>query len=458
MEKNLLNNANENENKDLNDKEKKLFSSLNEMKSSTISDRTTQDSLTFPIHSNKEDEKDLKNASLNESHVPQIPLTKKTILTCLKNKKTAMILQKILLEASKDIIDTIVKELSGNYRNLIKDKNGNYFCTDLFKICDQNQRIKILRELSETLADDCMDKCATHPIQTLIDYSTCEEEYKQILSSFNSSQKLYYVSFDSYGNYVVQKIIEHIPEKFRKNFNYLFIFSTPYLTLKQYGVNCCKRFIEHTKNEELIDLLINIVKKDFLKIATHNYGNFLIQELLKKYNNQTQGKNLKRDIIYNYKALSANKYSIYIVDLFLKIASMEEKKEVMVIHNLNSINLNLNQNLNNQNQIMKNNINLGLQNFGEIQNNNSNNNPITSFIGNFNNYNMNNISNINNMSNINNTNMNNGINIGTMNNINNRNNINNISNTSNMLNINNLPFSLHNFKKNNDDGLGKKNV
>ncbi len=162
----------------------------------------------------------------------QIPLTKKAILSCLNNQSTAKILQKILMESSKETIDIIVKELRGIYRDIIKDKNGNYFCSDLFRICEQKQRIIILTELTKYISEDCTDKFATHPIQTLIEYSSCEEEYKLILNSFNDLNKFFYASFDSYGAYVIQKIIEHIPEKFRFQFDLLFISFTPLLSLK----------------------------------------------------------------------------------------------------------------------------------------------------------------------------------------------------------------------------------
>ena len=83
-------------------------------------------------------------------------LTKKAILTSLKNQKTTIILQKIIMEAKDEMIESIVNELKGEYRNIISDKNGNYFCNDLFRICNQEQRIKILSELYQTLSDDAV--------------------------------------------------------------------------------------------------------------------------------------------------------------------------------------------------------------------------------------------------------------------------------------------------------------
>ena len=271
-----------------------------------------------------------------------IPLTKKTLLSCLSIQKTTMILQNILMESSKENIDTIVNELSGNYRDLIKDKNGNYFTSDLFKVCNQKQRIQILKELTKTISDDCVDRYGNFPIQTLIDFSSCEEEYKLILNSFYDYNKFIYASLDSYGSYVIQKIIEHIPEKFRIKFNLLFISFIPLISLKKFGVCSVKKFISFTKNEENIEQIVNIIRKNFIKIATNNFGNFLIQFIVKKWNNNIWGKKIKQEIIYNYKLLSESKYSSYICDLFLKIGSREEKIQLITLFKFHFFNNNNN--------------------------------------------------------------------------------------------------------------------
>jgi hypothetical protein len=196
--------------------------------------------------SNKE-VKNLEDSKEPINKTTKIPLTGKAILSCFKTQKTALILQNILMESSKEEIDNIINELSRNYRDLIKDKNGNYFCSDLFKICNQEQRIKILKELTKTISDDCVNKFGNHPIQTLIEYSACEEEYQLILNSFNDYLKLVYASFDTYGSYVIQKIIEHIPEKFRIKFNLLFIASIPIIAFQKFGMYSEKIYILYKK-------------------------------------------------------------------------------------------------------------------------------------------------------------------------------------------------------------------
>ena len=339
-----------------------------------------------PVITEKKEVENSSTCSSEKNPETDILLTKKAILSCLNAKCTTKMLQKILMETSKDIVATIVKELSGTYRDIIKDKNGNYFCTDLFKICEQSQRIMILKELTKTISEDCTHEFATHPIQTLIDFSSCEEEYKLILESFYDYKKFFYASFNSWGSYAIQKIIEHIPEKFRKQFNLLFITFIPMLSLKQYGVCSVKKFITYSKNEELNEKVVNLIRKNFVKIAINNFGNFLIQFMLKQWINESYGKKLMQVIRDNFLILYQNKYSYYICDLYLKFASNEEKLYLSNIMKLNSIQFN------NNNFMPKN-----------ITNNNQNQNFNKNYKKNFNQNNMfmnnNNINNIDNQNN-----------------------------------------------------------
>ena len=122
----------------------------------------------------------------------ELALKKVNILSAFSNQRNTKLLQKYLLEINKDLLHNIINEMSGTYSEIIKNKNGNYFCSDLFKVCDKNQRIIILKEIYNTLSEDCVDEYGTHPIQTLIELSESEEEYKLILSSFNDYNKIYH--------------------------------------------------------------------------------------------------------------------------------------------------------------------------------------------------------------------------------------------------------------------------
>ena len=80
-----------------------------------------------------------QNAS-NQNNI----FSRQNIINALMDQNKTIYLQRKLRTISKNEIDYIIGQLQGIFREIMKDKNGNYFCSDLFKECDQEQRIKIL--------------------------------------------------------------------------------------------------------------------------------------------------------------------------------------------------------------------------------------------------------------------------------------------------------------------------
>ena len=269
------------------------------------------------------------NKFSSQNKFSPIIFNKSTILSAFNNQRNTIILQKSLMEASKETIDNIIKEMTGIYSKIIKNKNGNYFCSDLFKVCDKNQRIIILKEICNSISDDCVDEYGTHPIQTLVELSECEEEYKLILSSFNENNKKLDASLNPNGSFVIQKIIVHIPERYRMEFNLKFIKYLCILSMDMYGVCTVKKFIGYTKNELLIKQILNIILNNFVNISENQYGNYLIQFILEDWWNKNEGIFLKKLCISKFHILASNHFSSYICDLFIKLSNYEEKKILM---------------------------------------------------------------------------------------------------------------------------------
>ena len=285
-------------------------------------------------------------------------ITKTSILNAFNNQKDTILLQKMLMEAPNETLSQIIKEMNGSFSLIIKNKNGNYFCSDLLKSCDQNQRIIILKELSITLCDDCLDEYGTHTIQTLIENSKSKEEYDLILASFNTCDKISKASKNSNGFFVIQKIINYIPENMRMEFNYLFLKLFYELSIDIYGISTVKAFILYTKNEEILKQIEVITYNNFLNIAKNQYGNYLIQSMQEHWGNSKSGIKLKKMIIANFNILMENHYSKFICNLFINRADIEEKKMVLSIllknkQNVNILNKNKKTKDNKKNQNLK---------------------------------------------------------------------------------------------------------
>ena len=266
--------------------------------------------------------------------------SKKTIMSAFTNQKTTIILQKSLNNATKETLDNIIDEMSGCYSSIIRNKNGNYFCSDLFKVCDKSQRIKVLKELSNTLSEDCIDEYGTHPIQTLIELAESEDEYKLLLLSFNDYNKILRAALSQNGTYVIQKLIRHIPEKYRMEFNLIFVKFVCILSMDMYGVCTVIKFINYTKNEIIEKQLLNLILTNFVNISENQYGNYLVQNIMEQWWKTSKGIYLKKICIDKFHLLAGNHYSSYVCDIFLKLSSLEDKKLLMSsLINCKTINL-----------------------------------------------------------------------------------------------------------------------
>ena len=269
-------------------------------------------------------------------------LNKKIIFDSFPDQQKTIILQRAIRSANTQMIENIILELKGTFRKIIKDKNGNYFASDLFKVCQQNELIIVLTELSPTISEDCSNNFSTHPIQTLIDRATSEKEYSLILYSFNDYNKFLFSALDPNGAYTIQKIIERIPERYRTNFNIIFTSFIGFISKKKFGIVVVKKFISCTKSDDVTTLLLNLIRKDFINYAVDQYANYLIQFLLEKWKDTPEGKELKEMVRDNFFALCEKKYSSFICEMYIKIISPDEKKELIDSISINDINNRIN--------------------------------------------------------------------------------------------------------------------
>ena len=297
--------------------------------------------------------------------------SRQSIFNSLLDQNKTIYLQKQLRTISSINIDYIINQLKGKFREVIKDKNGNYFCTDLFKECTQEQRINILYELYQSLSEDCLNNYACHPIQTLIERASSELEYKLILTTFNDYNKLLFASLDPNGAYTIQRIIERIPDRYRQEFNFIFSSFIGFTSRKKYGIVTVKKFISETKNDKVTEQILNFIEQNFLNLAVDQYANYLIQFLLEKWNNTPEGNEIKKLIKDNFEQLSKKKYSSFICEKYINIISLEEKEEL-----INSLDIDKIRDSNNHHsmKILK---LLGVDN--KNSNNNSFNNPNNNF-------------------------------------------------------------------------------
>ena len=266
----------------------------------------------------------LKKIDQNDINQEKV-FSKENIFLSFKSQLSTKNLQNNILCASKEIINYIIKELKGKFREIIKDKNGNYFFSSLIKICGKEQRFVIIKELSNTICDDCIDEFGTHALQTLIETASSEEEFNLLLSSFNDCNKIAVATMNQYGTYVIRKLIKNAPESIRTQFNLLFVKLICIFSRNKFGVFAVQKFITYTKNNIIIKEFKNSIMTNFINLAENQYGNYLIQYILNKWWEKKEGILIKREIKNKFKILMNNQYSFYICKLYVKLENNSKK-------------------------------------------------------------------------------------------------------------------------------------
>ena len=255
------------------------------------------------------------------------PFLKENIMNSFRNQQATIYLQTIILKGVNDkTMEFIVNELRGTYSEIIKDKNGNYFISDLISKCEQKDRIKILEELSPTISKDCIDPFASHSIQVFISRAKSEIEYNYILNSFYDYNNFIAACLDPKGCYTIQKIIACIPSKLRNDFNFIFISFINLISKEKFGIVVVKKFIEKTKDENIISLIMNFIRKNFMDIAVNQYANYLIQFLLEEWSNIPEGSEIKEIVFENFQEMCKKNILRLFVNYLLKLYQQKKKK------------------------------------------------------------------------------------------------------------------------------------
>ena len=264
------------------------------------------------------------NETLNTSI--QMILTKEEIFFALSKQKTGIFLQKTIKEMNNIEISNIIQELKDSFSKLMKDKNGNYFCSDLFKLCSINQRLIIIKEIINDFINLSINQFGTHPIQILIELIESNEEIEIFSKVFNNLEQFLKLCFNSNGSYVIQKLITYIPENKRIFINNLFLNSIHILSCNMYGVVCLKKFVFFSKSDFVYnEIIINLIS-NFVKISEDQFGNYFVQYILDLWWERKEMMNIKNLIIFYFCRFSQNKFASHICEIYINHINLNEKQ------------------------------------------------------------------------------------------------------------------------------------
>ena len=201
------------------------------------------------------------------------------------------------------------------------DYYGNYFLQKFFPFCNHQQRIEILLSIKNDFINISNDICGNHSLQCLISLQSTNEE-KEIIKEYTQNN-LKELCLGGNSSHVITKIIKFLQESERQYINNFVINNLIELCIDSNGICVIKEFIYNMKSDNYIKLVLSIFEKETKKLTFNQFGNYIIQEVVKFYG-YNYCKNIINNLIHNLVEFSMAKFSSNVIDFLLEYLSKKQ--------------------------------------------------------------------------------------------------------------------------------------
>ena len=253
------------------------------------------------------------------------------LISMIKSQNGSKSIQKKIEEKSNDFASKLYEQIKYNLFEIINDQYGNYVIQKLVDHCDKKIISSMLRKLSysqnvennyftkNNLYEISINRYGTRALQKMLDNlsSSMSEEDINIILKFCKGN-VYSMIKDINGNYVIQSIIENISNKNYLSAIYKEMTENIVNILKTKSGSCCVfPIVIDNINYEDLNLMINTIIDNIEKLINDENGNFSIQKIITKLN-----ENVYNNKIFNYiqdkiLKLSVQKFSSNVIETFL---------------------------------------------------------------------------------------------------------------------------------------------
>lgn len=296
--------------------------------STTVPEQKTSNSnvkaVTSSKHSSKKKKKKIKK--IDPSFYINSPIEElaKNIYSLAKDQAGCRYLQIKLDDNSTKAVSEFFPALLPHLNDLSNDAFGNYFIQKLFFHLSPNQIDQILSIISTNIFDIGSDSHGTRVIQSLIDYLTTE----YLIQRFVTILKPVTVQLinELNGTHVIQKFSDAFPDY--SDFIYEDILNNA-LLIATHRHGCCvlqRYFID--REEPFCKKLISVLLNDCLGLAVDQFGNYIIQAIM-KLSNIDVNNSIAKKMLNNLIHYSKHKYSSNIIEKCFDFCDTSIKQQLL---------------------------------------------------------------------------------------------------------------------------------
>ncbi|XP_004144136.3 pumilio homolog 12 isoform X2 [Cucumis sativus] len=254
------------------------------------------------------------------------------IFLMAKDQHGCRFLQRKFMEGTDEDIEKIFKEIIDRVVELMMDAFGNYLVQKLLEVCNDNQRMQILRRITQNHGELVMISCDMHgtrAIQKVIETLKTQEQVHMIVSALKSGIVTLMKNIN--GNHVAQHCLDYLMPSCRELLFDAARNSCVDLAVDRHGCCVLQKCLSCSDSTDR-DNLINEITQNALIISQDQYGNYVVQFIL-KLNLRWATEAILKQLEGNYGDLSMQKYSSNVVEKCLQFAGGQITKIVLELIN-----------------------------------------------------------------------------------------------------------------------------
>ena len=226
-----------------------------------------------------------------------------------KNQNGCRYLQK-RVENNKDLVKTLFfPNILGHFQDLSNDQFGNYYIKIIIKYLPEDMINKLISLMNPYFGNIGTNQFGTKVMQYLIELLN-----EKNLSFFIEKIIPHIITLinDLNGIHIVQKLISIKSESIQLIYNTIFK-NIELIAVTRDGSNfIIKKLFDYLDEKNLI-MLLNAINQKLNKIITDQFGNYIIQNIIERYNLELKYQ-LIENIIQNLVNFSNQKFSSNVVE------------------------------------------------------------------------------------------------------------------------------------------------
>ncbi|KAK3030489.1 hypothetical protein RJ639_038795 [Escallonia herrerae] len=245
-----------------------------------------------------------------------------------KDQHGCRFLQRKFTEGTREDVEKIFHEIVVHIVELMTDPFGNYLVQKLLEVCDEDQKMQILHEITRKAGDLLRISCDMHgtrAVQKVIETIKTPEQFSIIISSLKSGIVTLIKNMN--GNHVAQRCLQYLTPEYSE---FIFEASTANcveLATDRHGCCVLQKCLSHNDGEHR-RRLISEITSNALVLSQDPFGNYVLQFVFEIHSPCATAAILDQ-LEGNYGDLSVQKYSSNVVEKCLKYAGEESRSSII---------------------------------------------------------------------------------------------------------------------------------